>query len=70
LVVLTLLFAMVVGTVAYLANVAVDVAFVWYAYAVVQRRNLEAEREMKVTMLHAGMAEPSNVIELRSTVNA
>jgi len=68
--VLTLLVAMVIGTFGYLANVVVDASLVSYAYAVVQRRNVEAEREMKVTMLHAGATEPDNVIELRATVNA
>lgn len=66
----TLLLSFIVGAAALLANVMVDAALVWYCYAVVQRRNVEAEREMKVTMLHAGRGDASNVIDLRATVNA
>lgn len=68
--ILTLLLAMIIGTVGYLTNVMVDATLVWYAHAVIQRRNFEAEREMKVTMLHVGVAEPNNVIDFRATVNA
>ena len=66
--VLTLLAAVVVGPVALLAHVIVDCTLVAYAYAVVQRRNLHAEREMKVQMLY-----PEGVTalhEVRRTVNA
>lgn len=66
----TLLLSLVLGAVALLSNLVADAALGWYCYAVVQRRNLEAEREMKVTMLHAGRPEPHNVIELRTSVNA
>ena len=66
--VLTLLAAVVVGPVALLAHVIVDCTLVAYAYAVVQRRNLHAEREMQVQMLY-----PEGVTalhEVRRTVNA
>ncbi len=66
----TLLLSLVLGMVAFLANVVVDTALAWYCYAVVQRRNIEAEREMKVTLLHADLAKVTNVIDLRATVNA
>ncbi len=66
--VLTLLAAVVVGPVALLAHVIVDCTLIAYAYAVVQRRNLHAEREMKVQMLY-----PEGVTalhEVRRTANA
>ncbi len=66
----TLLLSLVLGAVAFLTNIIVDAALAWYCYAVVQRRNIEAEREMKVTMLHADHVQAPNVIELRATVNA
>ncbi len=67
-VLVTLVLSFVVGTAALLANVVVDMAFVWYCYAIVQRRNLEAEREMKVTMLRSVPAPID--LEERRTVNA
>ena len=66
--VLTLLAAVVVGPVALLAHVIVDCTLIAYTYAVVQRRNLHAEREMKVQMLY-----PEGVTalhEVRRTANA
>ena len=49
---LSLLAAFVFGLVALLIHLVIDLAIVAYAYAVVQRRNLVAEREMKVQMLY------------------
>jgi len=66
----TLILSFVLGSTVLLANLVIDAAFAWYCYAVVQRRNLEAEREMKVTLLRAGAAEFDNVVDLRATVNA
>lgn len=66
----TLVLSFVFGAVALLVNLVADAALGWYCYAVVQRRNLEAEREMKVTMLHAGRSDSHNVIDLRPSVNA
>ncbi len=68
LVLVTLMLSFVVGTSALLVNVVADMAFVWYLYAIVQRRNLEAEREMKVTMLRSVPAPVD--LEERRTVNA
>ncbi|MEM9465795.1 MAG: hypothetical protein AAGA90_10500 [Actinomycetota bacterium] len=66
--VLTLLASLVLGPVALLAHVIIDVTLVAYAYAVVQRRNLHAEREMKVQMLYPEGVTPLH--EMRRTVNA
>ena len=72
----TLLLSLVLGTTVFLANLVIDAAFAWYCYEVVQRRNLEAEREMKVTLLRAGASEVNhaseydNVVDLRAPVNA
>ncbi|MEO0495205.1 MAG: hypothetical protein AAF081_17495 [Actinomycetota bacterium] len=67
--VFSLLAAFVLGAVAVLAHVVTDLAIIAYAYAVVQRRNLAAEREIKVQMLY-----PEGVTALRDqqrrTVNA
>ncbi len=49
---LSLLAAFVFGLIALLIHLVIDLAIVAYAYAVVQRRNLLAEREMKVQMLY------------------
>ena len=49
---LSLLAAFVFGLIALLIHLVIDLAIVAYAYAVVQRRNLAAEREMKVQMLY------------------
>jgi hypothetical protein len=59
--VLTLFAAIGVGGVAVLVHVVVDIALAAYGYALVQRRNDEAEREIKVHMLYperAGGARP------------
>lgn len=66
----TLLMSLVLGSMVLMANLIIDAAFVWYCYAVVQRRNLEAEREMKVTLLRAGASDYDNVVDLRTPVNA
>jgi hypothetical protein len=50
--VLTLLAAVTIGGVAVLLHVVVDLALAAYGYALVQRRNEEAEREIKVHMLY------------------
>ena len=66
--VLTLLASFVLGLVAIAAHLLVDAALVAYGYAVVQRRNLAAEREIKVQMLY-----PEGVTPLHAqprTVNA
>ncbi len=57
--VLTLFAAMGIGGVAVIVNVMVDLALVAYLFALVQRRNDEAEREIKVHMLY-----PERVREL------
>ena len=49
---LSFLAAFVFGLIALLIHLMIDLAIVAYAYAVVQRRNLVAEREMKVQMLY------------------
>ena len=49
---LSFLAAFVFGLIALLIHLMIDLAIVAYAYAVVQRRNLIAEREMKVQMLY------------------
>jgi len=48
----TLLASFVFGAPAVLLHVMIDMALGGYAYAMVQRRNLAAEREIKVQMLH------------------
>lgn len=67
--VFSLLAAMVLGPIAVLVHVLLDVAIVAYAYAVVQRRNLAAEREMKVQMLYPEGVTPLHA-QQRRTVNA
>ena len=67
--VFSLLAAIVLGPIAVLAHVLIDVAIVAYAYAVVQRRNLAAEREMKVQMLYPEGVTPLHA-QQRRTVNA
>ena len=49
---LSFLAAFVFGLIALLIHLVIDLAIVAFAYAVVQRRNLIAEREMKVQMLY------------------
>ena len=66
--VLSLLAAVVIGPIALLAHVIIDCTLVAYAYAVVQRRNLHAEREMKVQMLYPEGVTPLR--DMRRTVNA
>lgn len=65
---LTLLASFVLGPATMVAHVLIDMALVAYGYAVVQRRNLAAEREIKVQMLY-----PENITPLqpqRRTLNA
>ena len=50
--VLTLFAAIAIGGAAVLVHVVVDLALAAYGYALVQRRNDEAEREIKVHMLY------------------
>lgn len=66
--VLTLLASFVMGPIALLAHVIIDLTLIAYAYAVVQRRNLAAEREIKVQMLYPEGVTPLH--EIRQTVNA
>ena len=57
------------GLIALLVHLVIDLAIVAYAYAVVQRRNLIAEREMKVQMLHPERVASLDA-ERRRRVNA
>ena len=66
---LSLLAAFVFGLVALLIHLVVDLTIVAYAYAVVQRRNLVAEREMKVQMLYPERVASLDA-ERRRRVNA
>ena len=50
--VLTLLAAVALGPAALFVHVLADLVLAAYGYAVVQRRNRHAEREMKVHMLY------------------
>ena len=64
----SLLAALAFGALAVFVHLLIDAALIAYAYAVVQRRNLHAEREMKVKMLY-----PEGVTPIRAerrTVNA
>ena len=54
--VLSLLAAVAIGGLAVLVHVVIDLALASYGYAVVQRRNDEAEREIKVHMLYPDQA--------------
>ena len=67
--VLSFLAAFVFGLIALLIHLVIDLAIVAYAYAVVQRRNLVAEREMKVQMLYPERVA-SLEAERRRRVNA
>ena len=49
---LTLFAAIGIGGIAVLVNVVIDLALLSYCYALLQRRNNEAEREIKVHMLY------------------
>jgi len=66
--VLTFFAAVSVGGVAVLVHVIVDLALASYGYALVQRRNDEAEREIKVHMLHPERA-PQPQLAPRQVVN-
>ena len=61
---LALLGAVVLGSVMWLAFVVVALATSAYGYACVQRRNDDAEREMKVTMLY-----PQGPVPVRQPVS-
>ena len=65
----TLMASVIIGPIALLAHVIIDVVLVSYAYAVVQRRNLAAEREIKVQMLYPEGVTPIHH-DVRHTVNA
>lgn len=65
---LTLLSVFVLGPIAIVAHLLVDAALVAYGYAIVQRRNLAAEREIKVQMLYPEGVTPLHA--QRHTVNA
>jgi hypothetical protein len=56
--VVTLLGAMAFGLYAVLLHLLVDAALGAYLYAIVQRRNLAAEREIKVQMLYPDGVTP------------
>lgn len=66
--IVTLLAAVALGPIALLAHVVTDLALGAYGYAILQRRNLAAEREIKVrmlypegvTQLHAGQRQSVN----------
>ena len=66
---LSFLAAFVFGLIALLVHLVIDLAIVAYAYAVVQRRNLIAEREMKVQMLYPERVASLDA-ERRRRVNA
>lgn len=66
--VLTLLGSFAIGPIALFAHVLTDCALGAYTYAVVHRRNLAAEREIKVQMLYPEGVTPLH--EARRTVNA
>ncbi len=67
--VVSLLAAFVLGPVAVLAHVITDLALLSYGYGCVHRRNLAAEREIKVQMLYPEGVTPLRGHE-RQTVNA
>ena len=67
--VVSLLAAFVLGAVAVLAHVIADLALLSYGYGCVHRRNLAAEREIKVQMLYPEGVTPLHGHE-RQTVNA
>jgi len=62
--VVTLLLAMFLGWMAVLAHLAVDIALLAYSYGCVRRRNLAAEREIKVRMLYPESHYPEGVVPL------
>lgn len=63
----TFLAAISIGGLTVVIHVLFDVALLAYGYAMVQRRNVEAEREMKVHMLHP---ERAAVADLRESAPA
>ncbi len=67
--VVSLLAAFVLGPVAIFAHVVADLALLSYGYGCVHRRNLAAEREIKVQMLYPEGVTPLRGHE-RQTVNA
>lgn len=68
---LTLLAVPFVGGVAMTVHVLIDLVLVAYGYAVVRRRHVSAEREIKVRMLYPDRPAPSEpvVVPIRRTVN-
>jgi hypothetical protein len=66
--VLTFFAAITIGGAAVLLHVVVDLVLAAYGYAVVQRRNDEAEREIKVHMLYPERA-PEPAVRSRHVVN-
>jgi hypothetical protein len=67
--VITLLAAVTLGGVAVFVHVLVDLALVAYGYALLQRRNVAAEREIKVHMLYPERV-PASPAPQREAVNA
>lgn len=67
--VVTLIAALAVGGIAVLAHVVIDLVLASYAYAIVQRRNDAAEREIKVHMLYPDRT-PHEVAPARQVVNS
>ncbi len=59
--VVSLLAAVALGPIALLVHVLADIALGSYGYAVVQRRNVAAEREIKVRMLYPDGVTPLRV---------
>ncbi|MEQ8840137.1 MAG: hypothetical protein RIB98_04080 [Acidimicrobiales bacterium] len=64
----TFLAAVALGGIAVLLHVVIDIALAAYAYALVQRRNDEAEREIKVHMLYPERA-PEPALRPQRVVN-
>ena len=65
---LTLFAAIGIGGVAIAVHLLVDVALVAYGYLLLQRRNTEAEREIKVHMLYPERAEAPAAEPIRHIV--
>jgi len=66
--VVTLLAAVTLGALAWLVHIVADIVLGAYGFAVVQRRNLAAEREIKVRMLYPEGVTPIHTPQ-RQTVN-
>ena len=66
--ILTLLAAVAFGPIGLGAHIVADLVLAAYGYAVLQRRNLAAEREMKVRMLYPHGVTPLHPTG-RQTVN-